>query len=208
LELEEAAVQLLAEPPGSGVRSGSGVSAADGCARITEPNLMTSRQVLATTRNGRRYLCALLLLVAMTGSAKPALAAGGDVAVIVRPETPVDNLSLSEVRKLFLGDRQFWTGNLRVTLLIRAPTSHERDVVLKIIYRMSEPQFRQYWISKVFRAEASSGPKIVYSSSMASELVLAIPGSVAFVDATQVPKGLRVVKIEGTLPGDSAYPLK
>ena len=169
---------------------------------------MTSSQDRDATRNGKSHLCALLLLAAMTGSTSPALAAGGDVAVVVRPETPVDNLSLSEVRKLFLGDRQFWTGSLRVTLLIRAPTSHERDVVLKTIYRMSEPQFRQYWISKVFRAEASSGPKIVYSNSMATELVLAIPGSVAFVDATEVPKGLRVVKIEGTLPGDPAYPLK
>jgi hypothetical protein len=31
---------------------------------------------------------------------------------------------------------------------------------------------------------------------------------VAFVDATQVPKGLRVIKIDGTLPGDPKYPLR
>ena len=72
---------------------------------------------------------------------------------------------------------------------------------------MSEAQFRQYWISKVFRAEASSGPKIVYSNEMATELVEAIPGSVAFVDSTQVPKGLKTLKIDGKLPGDKGYPL-
>jgi len=63
------------------------------------------------------------------------------------------------MRKLLLGDRQFWNSNLRVTLLIRAPDTRERKVVLKTIYRMSEAQFRQYWISTVFRAEAG-GPKI------------------------------------------------
>ena len=55
-----------------------------------------------------------------------------------------------------LGDRQFWTSNLRVTLLVRAPGAREREVVLKTIYQMSEAQFRQYWIAKVFRAEAAS----------------------------------------------------
>ena len=154
----------------------------------------------------RRFICiagiALLLLPLST------FAAGGDIAVVVRPDTPADNLSFSEIRKLLMGERQFWNSSLRVTLLIRAPAAREREVVLKTIYRMSETQFRQYWISKVFRAEASSGPKIVYSNEMAAELVNALPGSVAFVDASQVPKGLKVLKIDGKLPGDKDYPLK
>jgi hypothetical protein len=135
-------------------------------------------------------------------------AGDNDIAVVVRPDTPADNLSFAEIRKLLLGDRQFWTSNLRVTLLIRAPVTREREVVLKTIYQMSESQFRQYWISKVFRAEAASGPKIVYSNEMATELVAAIPGSVAFVDASGVPKGLKVLKIDGKLPGEKGYPLR
>jgi hypothetical protein len=125
----------------------------------------------------------------------------------VRPDVPLDNLSFSEVRKLFLGDRQFWNSNLRVTLLIRAPVARERDVVLKTLYQMSEAQFRQYWISKVFRAEAATGPKIVYSQEMAAELVAAIPGAVAFVDSAQIPKGLKVLKLDNHLPGEKGYPL-
>jgi len=149
-------------------------------------------------------------ILAVAVLALPSLASApiADVAVIVRADTPADNLSFSEVRKLLLGDRQFWNSSLRVTLLIRAPAAHEREVVLKTIYRMSESQFRQYWISKVFRAEATSGPKIVYSNEMARELVAAIPGSLAFVEAAQVPRELKVLKIDGKLPGDRDYPLK
>jgi hypothetical protein len=154
-------------------------------------------------------LCGAMVL-ASAGSLIPAFGAGatGDIAVVVGPDTPVENLSLSEVRKVLLGDRQYWTPNHRVTLLIRAPVAREREVVLRTIYQMTEVQFRQYWISKVFRAEASTGPKIVFSNSMADDLVLSLPGSVAFVDATQVPKGLRVIKIDGKLPGDPKYPLR
>ncbi len=132
---------------------------------------------------------------------------GGDVAVIVRPEVPVDNLSLSEVRRLLLGDRQFWTPGLRVTLLMRAPATREREVILKTVYRMSEADFRRYWMEKIFRAEVQSGPKIVYSTEAATELVGAIPGAVGFVDAAQIPKGLKVLRIDGLLPGEKGYPL-
>ena len=132
---------------------------------------------------------------------------GGDVAVVVRPDLPVDSLSFQEVRELLLGDRQFWTPGVRVSLLMRAPVARERDVILKTVYRMSEAEFRRYWIEKVFRAEVQSGPKIVYSNESATELVAAIPGAVAFVDAAQVPKGLKVLRIDGRLPGEKGYPL-
>ena len=134
-------------------------------------------------------------------------AAAPEVAIVVRPDVPVDNLSFAELRRLMLGDRQFWTSNLRVTLLVRAPGAREREVVLKNIYQMSEAQFRQYWIAKVFRAEAASGPRIVYSNEMAAELASAIPGAVAFVDAGQVPSGLKVLRINGLLPNQPGYPL-
>jgi ABC-type phosphate transport system substrate-binding protein len=133
---------------------------------------------------------------------------GGDIAVVVNSETPVSDLSLSEVRKVLLGERQYWNSKLPVTLLIRAPQARERDVVLKVIYQMSEAQFKQYWVAKIFRAEAASPPKIVYSNDMQYELVTAIPGAIAFVEARAVRPGVKVLRVEGHLPGDREYPLR
>jgi hypothetical protein len=42
---------------------------------------------------------------------------------------------------------------------------------------------------------------------MAAELTLAIPGAIAFLDASQIPSGLKVLKINGLLPGEKGYPL-
>lgn len=131
-----------------------------------------------------------------------------DIAVVVQPDTPVSNLSLAEVRKIFLGDRQYWTANTPVVLLIRAPVARERDVVLKVIYQMSESQFKQYWIAKIFRAESVSAPKVVYSNDMANELVAALPGAIAFVEARDVRSGTKVVRVDGRLPGEAGYPLR
>src|SRR5438552_1728551 len=124
----------------------------------------------------------------MRVGASGAVGTSGDIAIVVRPDLPIDNLSFAELRKLLIGDRQFWSSSLRVTLLMRAPVAREREVILKNIYQMSEAQFRQFWISKVFRAEATNGPKVVFSNEMATELVAAIPGAVAFVDAAKVPQ--------------------
>ena len=134
--------------------------------------------------------------------------ARADVAVVVNADTPVSDLSLSDVRKVLLGERQYWNSKLPVTLLIRAPVARERDVVLKVIYQMSEAQFKQYWVAKIFRAEAASPPKIVYSNDMQYDLVTAIPGAIAFVDAKAVRPGVKVLRVDGHLPGEKDYPLR
>src|SRR5947209_637118 len=105
---------------------------------------------------------------------------GSAIAVVVNPDTPISDLSIAEVRKVFLGDRQYWNTNLPVTLLVRAPVAREREVVLKIIYQMSDSQFKQYWVAKIFRSESVSAPKIVYSEDMTNQLVSVIPGAIAF----------------------------
>ena len=147
---------------------------------------------------------AVLCFTAFANFAGPG---GDDVAIVVRPDVPVDNLSFAELRRLMLGEKQYWTSNLHVTLLMRAPGAPEREIVLRTVYQMSEAQFRQYWIAKVFRAEVQSGPRVVYSSEMAGEQALSTPGALAFVDSAQVPKGLKVVKINGLMPGQKGYPL-
>jgi len=131
-----------------------------------------------------------------------------DVAVVVHPDTPISDLSLADVRKVFLGDRQYWTSNLPVVLLIRAPVARERNVVLKIIYQMTEAQFKQYWIAKIFRAELASAPKVVYSNDMANDLVTAVPGAIAFIDAREVRSGAKILRVDGRLPGEPGYPLR
>ena len=93
-------------------------------------------------------------------------------------------------------------------MLLRAPVARERDVVLRKVYDMNEAQFRQYWIGKVFRAETASGPKIVYSNNMALSLLASLPGSIAFIDSTEVPRNSKVLHIDGKLPGQQGYPLR
>ena len=131
-----------------------------------------------------------------------------DIAVVVNPGVPVENLTTTELRRILLGDREFWASGMRVTLLIRAPIARERDAAVKSVCQMTEAQFRQHWIGKVFRADTPSGPKIVYSNEMALDQASRIPGAIAFVPAPVASKSVKVIRIDGRAPGQSGYSLK
>ena len=152
-------------------------------------------------------LSALLLLGVTLLAPVAADSSSGDVAVVVNSTVPVGEMSFTELRRVFLGERQFWSSSLRISLLLHAPAARERDVLLKTVYEMSEAQLRQHWIGKVFRAEAPSAPQMFFSDEEIVQALAAIPGSIAAVDATRIPRGLRVLKIDGRLPGESGYRL-
>jgi ABC-type phosphate transport system substrate-binding protein len=157
----------------------------------------------------RRWAKAALfgaLAAALVTAPTPARADG--MAVIVHPSTPIDNLSFEEMRRVFLGERQYWNADLPVVLIVRAPVARERQVVLDRIYRMTESQFKQYWIARIFRAETVSTPKVVYSNQTINELVAAVPGAISLVRVDDIMSGVKVVRIDGALPGDGNYPLR
>jgi ABC-type phosphate transport system substrate-binding protein len=164
------------------------------------------------THNHRK--CSKSLIPVLAGLLLAGLAWGQDpvdespIAIVVHKDTAVDNLSLEELRNIFLANQQFWPDRTRIILLVRAPKNDERTFVLNRIYQMDEAQFRQYWIAKMFRAEVPRGPKIVFSTDMTLELVVAIPGSISFMKADEVTDQVHVVRVDGMLPSDAGYPLK
>lgn len=153
-------------------------------------------------------LCLAVLLVFPDTSGAETTVEQSGIAIVVHQSSPVDNLSMSELRNVFMANQQFWADRSRIILLVRAPQSDERDYVLNRIYQMDEAQFRQYWIAKMFRAEVPRGPKIVFSSDMTLDLVVAIPGSISFIRADQVTEDVKVIRVDGKLPGDADYPLR
>ncbi len=145
-------------------------------------------------------LCLLLLVT-------PGLVRALEIAVVTHPGVPIDDISFMELKKLLRGDREFWSAGHTVTLIVRAPVAVERTIMLETVYQMSESQYRRYWISKVFRAQAVSEPRIVLSSDEAAELITVIKGAVGLIRADEVPDGLKILRVDGKLPADEGYPL-
>ena len=165
----------------------------------------------APTRRLVSPLLTLLLIaggVVALGSHPVHGQAAPDIAVVVHPGVAVDNLSLADLRRVLLGDREFWSAGLRVVLLIRAPVARERDAAVRTVCQMTEAQFRQHWIGKVFRADTPTGPRIVYSADLAIEQVRRTPGALAFIEMPVTAKDVKVLKIDGRAPGQAGYAIR
>ena len=131
-----------------------------------------------------------------------------DVAVIVHRDNPINNLSMSELRKIYMGTRQYWKANVPVSVLVRTPGSHEREVILREVFEMTESQYKQYWVAKIMRAEVTSAPIEVFSNGMTKEGVASLPGAIGCVTVADLRAGVKVLRIDGHLPGEAGYPLR
>ena len=148
---------------------------------------------------------AAIWLAALAGFPS-AIAQTSDVAVVVNEKNPVNNLSTPELRKLFAGEKHSWAGGLPVKLFVRAPGAYERIVLLRLL-RMSESEYRQYWTAQVFRGDAQAEPVAMFSNGMQKEAVAVYPGAVALVTSQDVKPGMKVVRVDGHMPGEAGYPL-
>ena len=151
----------------------------------------------------------LLMMISLASlvCALPALAQKGDMAVVVNASNSVNNLTVTELRNLFAGYKNSWPGGTAVKVFVRASGTQERTALLKLL-GMSEGEYKQYWISQVFRGEAQAQPLALPSNGMQKEAVAAFPGGIALMDAQDVKPGMKVMRVNGRLPGETGYPLR
>lgn len=148
----------------------------------------------------------LLLGLATLSFAPPATAQDNDVAVVVSSGNPATNISLGDSRKIFAGTKRSWPGGLPIKLVTRGPGCMERLVLLKLL-AMSELEYKQYWTGQVFRGEADAEPLTVPSVGMQKEALRLFPGAISLVNVRDIKPGMKVIKVDGLLPGAARYPL-
>jgi ABC-type phosphate transport system substrate-binding protein len=149
------------------------------------------------------------VLICLTGlvSIPVAAAQSGDVAVVVNDGNPVTKLSSTDLRKIFAGDKRSWAAGLPIRIFVRGPGTNERVALLKVL-GMTELEYKQYWTAQVFRGDAQVEPTALPSNGMQREAVVAYPGAVALVALQDVKAGMKVLKVEGRMPGEAGYTLK
>jgi hypothetical protein len=72
---------------------------------------------------------------------------------------------------------------------------------------MSDSGYKQYWTAQVFRGEAQAEPVALFSNGMQKEALAVYPGAVALVNSQDVKPGMKVVRVDGHVPGEAGYPL-
>jgi len=130
------------------------------------------------------------------------------LAIVVNRANPVDNLSFSELRKVFLGRRSHWPNGRRIAVAMLDYGQPERETVLERIYQMDEIGYRNYFLRGMFRGEVFVSPKTFVSSTVARKFVFNAPGAIGYLRASDVDESVKVLRIDGHLPQDRDYILQ
>ena len=159
---------------------------------------------------GRRAVAAIVVvggLFMADGSATGSVSAT-EVAIIVNRDNPTAELTLHEATRIFRQERQFWENGQRIYLVMQEAGSQEMAIVLNRIYGMrSHEELKKLWLTMIFREQLSTFPQVLDSNEAVKRFISQVPKAVGFVDAANPDGRVKILRIDGKLPGDSGYPV-
>jgi ABC-type phosphate transport system substrate-binding protein len=163
-------------------------------------------------------IIALVLVLLADGSAQKTVRASADVqtsvatdesiAIVVNQENTIENLSMKDLRSIFLGERSHWPNGRRITLVMMEPGQLERKAILRDIYRMNETDFSRHFLQGLFTGEVFVSPKTLASPVGVRKFIFNVPGAIGYVRASDVDPTIKVVRIDGRSPEDKDYELR
>jgi hypothetical protein len=128
------------------------------------------------------------------------------LAVVVNKSNPTNDLSMAELRRILLGDRKFWRNSDKIVLLLPTAGTAERKTALHLL-DMDESNYQKYWLEKTSAGAADTAPATAPASGIAVNLVAETDDAIAVVPLADVKGSVKVLRIDGFLPSDSAYPV-
>jgi hypothetical protein len=143
-----------------------------------------------------------------TGSSRAPAVADESLAVIVNQSNPIEDLSLNELRTVFLGERSHWPNGRRITLVMMDPGLAERKAVLRDVCHMGETEFSRHFLQGLFTGEVFVSPKTLSTPVGVRKFVFNVPGAIGYLRASDVNSTVKVIKINGRAPEDPEYPLR
>lgn len=130
------------------------------------------------------------------------------LAIIVNRENPLENLSMAELRTVFLGERSHWPNGRRITLVMMEPGRSEREALVRDVCRMSESDLRRRFLQGLLTGEVLVSPKTLANPVGVRKFVFNVPGAIGYLRPEDVDETVKVIRIDGHLPAEAEYPVK
>jgi len=130
------------------------------------------------------------------------------LAIIVHHSNPIEGLTFSELRRIFMLDTQTWPNGRKITVVLREKGQPERAEALQIIVGLSEREYDRHVLLRTFQGSVNIGPRAIQSTSGMLRFVYNAPGAIGYVNADEVDSSVKVLRIDGVLPDDPKYPIR
>ena len=149
---------------------------------------------------------ALLCCVAVVFSLLTHSAHAGPSAklvVVVAKDSPINNLSTSELKRAFLSDNVVIAGKKLVPFNFGLGTL-ERIGFDRCVLGMTDEVARRFWVDRKIRGQAEA-PRALPSAAVVVKVATTFPGAIGYVRASDLRPEVRAVKIDGVAYNEPGY---
>lgn len=149
-----------------------------------------------------------LVLIATSSFALPVDAGEARIrlALVVGKDSPITDIALPDLKRLYLGEHINAAGRRLIPLNL-APMLRERVGFDKTVLNMSPDTVARYWIDRKIRGD-SGPPKSIDSADLVQRVVARLEGAIGYVQAAELRPEVKVLRVDGKLPNDGGYPLE
>jgi hypothetical protein len=144
---------------------------------------------------------ALTGLPSRDGHAKPF-----PLAILVNQKSPLEHLTLFELKKLYLGARINDPSGRPIVPLNQGAKLPDRVAFEAKVLGMNEAEVMSYWIDRKIRGQ-SGPPQAVGNADLVQRVVTKLEHAIAYASLDQLRPEVRFIAIDGKVPTDAAYGL-
>jgi hypothetical protein len=129
------------------------------------------------------------------------------LAIVVSKNSPLTNITMYELKHLYLGEFVTGPDGKRLIPLNQAVPSHDRSSFDAAVLGMSTEQQASYWIDRRIRGMSGS-PRALDSSDLAQRVVAHLDGTLTYLPFSAVRPDVKIVRVDGKLPTDPGYSIR
>jgi len=123
--------------------------------------------------------------------------------LVTAKASAIRELSFADLRQLYRGKRISIAG-VKVIPFNHPPNTPDRIGFDRVVLGMDPEEVGRYWVDQKIRG-GDAPPRTIDSVSLLLRVVAALPGAFAYVREGFASPELKVVPLDGKLPGDAGY---
>jgi hypothetical protein len=157
---------------------------------------------------GRRtFLQASAALLAPALGSERAFAAPYVLVPIVASNSPLRDISMGSLRRVFSSEPVSGPGGVRLVGFNHPAGSRARDLFDRIVLGMNPDQAARYWVDQRIRGGARP-PRAVGSVALFRDVINRYPGAVGYLARSDLDASVRALTVNGADADAPQYPLR
>jgi hypothetical protein len=118
------------------------------------------------------------------------------LTVIGNPKGPPAQLRVSELRSIFLGERQRWRNGNKILIALMRPHTEVGKNTCEKLYDMTGDELKKFWLAQVFQGKAEA-PVFFNTIAELQAFVAENPGAIGIIDQSPPLPSTVVILVDG-----------